>query len=72
MLAPVVAEIAEETAGKVKVCKANVDEESELAFIFNVSSIPTLVVVKDGKIVNVSVGVQTKEQILAMLSATNS
>ena len=67
MLSPVISEIAEEKAGEVKVCKVNVDEEAELASIFNVSSIPMLVVVKDGRIVNASVGVRPKDQILAML-----
>ncbi|WP_173383809.1 thioredoxin [Fibrobacter succinogenes] len=67
MLSPVISEIAEEKAGEVKVCKVNVDEEAELASIFNVSSIPMLVVVKDGRVVNASVGVRPKDQILAML-----
>lgn len=67
MLSPVISEIAEEKAGEVKVCKVNVDEEAELATIFNVSSIPMLVVVKDGRVVNASVGVRPKDQILAML-----
>ena len=67
MLSPVISDIAEEKAGEVKVCKVNVDEEAELASIFNVSSIPMLVVVKDGRVVNASVGVRPKDQILAML-----
>ncbi|MBO7412135.1 MAG: thioredoxin [Fibrobacter sp.] len=68
MLSPVISEIAEENRGKVKVCKVNVDEEGELAAMFRVSSIPLLVVVKDGKVVNASAGVRPKEQILAMLA----
>ena len=67
MLSPVISEIAEENKDKVKVCKVNVDEESSLAAMFRVSSIPMLVVVKDGKVVNASVGVRPKEQILRML-----
>ena len=67
MLAPVISEIAAEKAGEVKVCKVNIDEEDELAFIFNVTSIPTLLVVKDGKVVSASTGVRPKDQILAML-----
>ncbi len=66
MLAPVVAEIAEEhpdlTVGKV-----NVDEEPELAQAFGISSIPTLVALRDGKVVGQSVGVRPKEQILELL-----
>ena len=51
MLAPVVHEIAEENAGTIKVGKINVDEQMELAMRFQVSSIPMLVVFKDGKAV---------------------
>ena len=67
MLSPTISEIAEEYKDKVKVGKVNVDEESELASMFRVSSIPLLVVMKDGKVVNSSVGVRPKEQILKML-----
>lgn len=66
MLSPVVDEIAQEEAG-IKVGKINVDEESELASAFRVMSIPTLVVIKDGKVVNQSVGVRPKSAILEML-----
>ena len=58
MLAPVVHEIAEENAGTLKVGKINVDEQMELAMRFQVSSIPMLVVFKDGKAVAKSVGYQ--------------
>ena len=66
MLSPVVDQVAEETSG-VKVGKVNVDEEPELARQFGVMSIPTLVVMKDGKPVDTKVGVQPKASILAML-----
>ncbi|NLK39968.1 MAG: thioredoxin [Clostridiales bacterium] len=66
MVAPVVDEIAAEVTD-AKVCKINVDEEPELAGQFNVMSIPTLVVIKDGKIVNTSVGAKSKSAILNML-----
>ena len=65
MIAPVVEEIAEEVVGK-KVCKVNVDEEPELAGAFSVMNIPTLVVVKNGKIVNQVVGAKPKSEILKM------
>ena len=68
MLAPVIAEIAEEQAGKVKVGKINVDEEPVLANAFKVSSIPTVVVMKDGKVTNVSVGFRPKADIEALLN----
>lgn len=66
MLSPVVDEIAEETPS-VKVGKVNVDEQRELAEQFNVMSIPTLIVFKDGKVTDQSVGVRPKKRILSML-----
>lgn len=66
MLSPVVDEIAEERPD-IKVGKVNVDEEAELAASFRVMSIPTLVVIRDGKVVNQSVGVKPKAAILEML-----
>ena len=66
MVSPIVDEIAEERED-IKVGKVNVDEESELAARFRVMSIPTLVVMKDGKVVNQAVGVRPKEQILDLL-----
>ncbi len=66
MLAPAVSEIADEFDGKVKVCKVNVDEERELASAFRVSGIPMLVVMKDGQVTNMAVGVRPKSQIVGM------
>ncbi len=66
MVAPIVAEIAEER-DDIKVGKINVDEQPELAARFGVMSIPMLAVVKDGKIVNQAVGYRPKEDIEAML-----
>lgn len=67
MVAPAVDEIAEEMKGSAKVGKINIDEESELASQFRVMSIPTLMVVKDGKVSASSVGVKPKKDILRML-----
>ncbi len=67
MFSPVVEEIAEENAGKVKVGKVNIDEEPELARQFGVMSIPTLVLLKDGKVVAKTVGAQPKQRVQAML-----
>lgn len=67
MIAPIVAELAEEYAGKVKVGKINVDEQPELAGAFGIESIPTLVLVKDGKIAQVSVGYRPKSEIEKLL-----
>lgn len=66
MVVPVVEEIAKERAD-IKVGKINVDEQMELARQFNIMSIPTLVVIKGGKIVNQSMGAKSKSAILAML-----
>ena len=66
MLAPVIEEIAKERSD-IKVGKVNVDDEGELASAFGVSSIPTVVLIKDGKVVSQSVGYRPKEQLLEML-----
>lgn len=66
MVGPVVEEIAGERSD-IKVCKVNVDEQPELASQFSVMSIPTLVVMKDGKVANQTVGARPKGQILALL-----
>ena len=66
MVGPIVDEIAGERTD-VKVCKVNVEEQRELAAAFRVMSIPTLVVMKEGKIVNRALGARPKDQILALL-----
>jgi len=66
MVAPIVAEIAEER-GDIVVGKVNVDNEPALAEQFGVFSIPTLVLIKDGKTVAQAVGFQPKDKLLAML-----
>ena len=66
MVSPVVDEIAAERPD-VKVGKVNVDEQPELASAFGVMSIPTLVVMKGGKVVQQTVGARPKQQILALL-----
>ena len=66
MVSPVVDEIAEENTD-FKVGKINVDDEIPLAQAFGIQSIPTLVVMKDGKAVDQAVGVRSKEQILNMV-----
>lgn len=67
MLSPVIDQIAEENHAGIKVCKVNVDEQPELAQQFGVMSIPTLVILKDGKQVTSSVGAQPKQVILDMI-----
>lgn len=66
---PVVDKIAEEYRGSVKVGKINIDEDPELAQKFGVMSIPTLVVMRDGKILNRSVGLKTKKEVENMIRA---
>ena len=66
MVVPIVEEIADERPN-IKVGKVNVDEEAELASQFGIMSIPTLVVIEKGKIVNQAMGAKPKDEILAML-----
>ncbi|HWQ50326.1 MAG TPA: thioredoxin [Terriglobales bacterium] len=66
MLSPIVDEIAEER-DDIKVGKVNVDEQRDLAMQFKVMSIPTLAVVKGGKVVSTSVGVRPKDEVLGLL-----
>ena len=66
-LAPVIEEISKEYAGRIAVGKVNVDEQPELANMFRVSSIPTVVLMKDGKVANMTVGYQEKEALLKAL-----
>ena len=67
MMAPVVEEIAAEAGDTLIVGKVNVDEAEDLAVQYGVSSIPTLMLLKDGKQIDSKVGVRSKEDILAML-----
>lgn len=67
MLMPTIEELAEEVE-EAKICKVNVDEQEELARQFQVMSIPTLVVVKAGKVVATEVGVKSKQEILSLLN----
>lgn len=66
MVGPVIDEIAEERPD-IKVCKINVDDNRDLALEFQIMSIPTLMVIKNGEVVNQAVGAMPKAQILAML-----
>lgn len=67
MLAPIIDEVAKEYEGKVKVGKVNVDEEQELAVRYGIASIPTVLLFKNGKIVNKTIGFGSKAQITDML-----
>lgn len=69
MVSPTVDEIANEVVGTAKVGKINIDEEIELAQQFRVMSIPTLMVLKEGKVSATAIGVRPKQDILRMLEA---
>ncbi|SEW44786.1 thioredoxin [[Clostridium] fimetarium] len=66
-VAPIIEEVAGETGNSAIIGKVNVDEEPELAQAFKVMSIPTLAVMKNGKVVNSVVGLQSKQTILSMI-----
>ena len=67
MMGPVIEQLADEYEGKAKVGKVNVDEEGELSQVFGVMSIPTIVLIKDGKVVKQAVGARPKAEVEAML-----
>ena len=69
MLAPVIEEFAEKYEGKVKIRKVNVDEENELAMKYEISSIPTLVLFKEGRVVNTKIGLCSKSEIESMINS---
>ena len=67
MIAPVVEQVAEEFADKVKVGKVNVDEEMELAMEYKIEVIPTILLFKDGKVVKKSVGAVDRAELIKMV-----
>lgn len=67
MLAPEIEEIAKEFDGKIKVGKVDVDEQPELCDKFGITSVPTVIIFKDGKPAHTSVGYKTKEQLLELI-----
>lgn len=67
MVAPVIDEIAAEKAGEVSVYKVDIDQSPDLAFKYQVSSVPTLIVFENGQVKNERLGAQPKQNILAML-----
>ena len=67
MLAPTIAELAEEYEGKVKVCKYNIDDDASVAIKYGIASIPTVLLFKDGDVANKTIGFVPKAEIEAML-----
>lgn len=68
MLSPIISEIANEYSNSVKVCKVNVDENQDLAQKYNIMSIPTLIFLKDGKVLKSSVGFRTKSELYSVIN----
>ena len=69
MLAPTVERMGEKYAGKVKVCKLNVDEAYPIAEAFGIRSIPTLIFFKNGEVANKSVGLVSEDELVSMIEA---
>ena len=69
MLAPVIDELASDFEGRAKICKVNTDEEQELSARFGIRSIPTMVFLKGGEVVDTLVGAQSKQTITDKLNA---
>ncbi len=67
MMGPIIDEIAEEVGEAIKVGKINVDENQELAMKYGVMSIPTIILIKDGKVEKTFVGVRNKSEILSAI-----
>jgi len=67
MMAPIVDEIEKELQGRVKVCKIDVDESRDLAMEYQIMTIPTFIVFKDGNVVNKTIGLQDKNELLELL-----
>lgn len=61
MIAPVIEELAEEFEGKANICKVNTDEEQDLAVKYGIRSIPTIIFMKDGEVVDQMVGASSKQ-----------
>lgn len=69
MIGPIIDEIALDLNGKLKVAKINVDNEQELAARFNIMSIPTLLLFKNGEVIEQIIGAMSKDQLLKKINA---
>ena len=69
MLSPVIDELANDFDGKAKICKVNTDEESDLSAKFGIRSVPTLIFLKDGQVVDTLIGAQSKQAITDKLNS---
>lgn len=68
MLSPIISEIANEYSDKVKVCKINVDENQELSLKYGITSVPTLIFLKNEEIVKMTVGLCSKSELIDMIN----
>ena len=68
MISPIITQIAKEYEDTLKVGKVNVDEQNELAIQYKIISIPTILIFKNGKVVNTSVGIKSKSELIEMLN----
>ena len=68
MMAPIVEEVANEYAGKAKICKLNTDEARDSAIEFDINAIPTLILFKDGQVKKKWVGLTSKKNIAAAIN----
>jgi thioredoxin 1 len=68
MIAPVIEELAEEFEGKAAICKVNTDEQADLSTKFGIRSIPTIVLMKDGKVVDTIIGAKSKTQLTVAIN----
>ncbi|MDE5984874.1 MAG: thioredoxin [Eubacterium sp.] len=68
MLSPIISEIANDYSDSIKVCKVNVDENQDLAMKYNIMSIPTLIFLKNGKLVKSSVGFCSKSELVSIIN----
>ena len=69
MIAPVIDELAEEFDGKANICKVNTDEQQELAMRFGIRSIPTILLMKDGEVVDTMIGASSKQAFADKLNS---
>ncbi|NLY03637.1 MAG: thioredoxin [Campylobacter sp.] len=69
MLSPVIDELAEDFKGKAKICKVNTDEEQDLAVEYGVRSVPTMLFMKDGEVIETLIGAQSKQAIADKLNS---
>lgn len=69
MIAPIIEDLATDFEGKANICKVNTDEEQDIAVKFGIRSIPTLIIMKDGEVVDQLVGAVAKDTIASKINA---